>query len=582
MSKHSVETTPDRVPTGIAGFDAISHGGLPRRGATLVSGGPGTGKSVFALHIAANAVRDGGNCVFVSFEESPDEILADTRAFDWDLGSHLDERLFLIDARPPGDVDVAGEFDIGGLLAVLTGLTDRHKPTWIILDGIDQLVTPHTPGRAAAAVNEVRRLHRWLYEQGVAGILTAKESPIAANRGVFLDDLHFLFSTIVVMSGEIVGRRLSRKLRIAKYRGSGHVADEVPLVIDAHGVNIPYYGETGSDWRALTERVSTGVTRLDDLAGGGYFRGSGILISGEPGTSKTSLAATFAAAAAARGEKALFISFDEAASQIVRNVRSIGLGLQPHIDSGHLVIHMLRAGQDLVETHYLEILRMLDAERPDCLVIDPISALLKAGGDAASYLSAERLLDTVKSRGITTLMTSLVDPSGSQEETTAAHVSTIADTWIALNNKVINGERNRTLSIVKSRGTHHSNQMRELILSDRGIDLADVYSYGSDVLLGTARINKAHEEALGQRREEMARERRRKELEHRIEQAEARRREVEHEVAELHEDLVLEQELWHAESTDRSRWREEVLRSRHSDRHDNPDTDSPDDPEDQS
>ena len=567
MSIPATETGPDRLPTRIHGLDAITEGGLPIRGVTLISGGPGTGKSVLALNIVANALRQGDACVVVSFEESPDDILANTRAFDWSLEEYLDRGLSLIDARPRDDVEVAGGFDIGGLLAILADLVEQRRPSWIVLDGIDQLAAPQPDAGAIPSLSEIRRLQRWLSGQGIAGLLTAKESPAHSHRSVFLDDLHYLFSTTIILSGEIVGRRLSRKLRIAKYRGSDHVADEVPLVIDRSGVNIPYYGDTADEWRALTERISTGVPRLDTLVGGGYFRGSGVLISGEPGTSKTSLAAAFAEAAAARGERVLFISFDEAAPQIVRNVRSIGIDLQPHIDTGRLVIRMLRAGHDLVEHHYLEVLRLIGSLQPDCLVIDPVSALLKAGGDATAYLSLERLLDTVKSRGISTLMTSLVD-HGAPEDTTAAHVSTIADTWIVLKNQVLNGERNRALSIVKSRGTRHSNQMRELILSDKGIELADVYAYGSEVLLGTARIDKEHQEALDQRREAMARERRRKELEHRIAQAEARRREVEQEVEELREDLALEKELWQAESADRSKWQHDVLRSRRSDSQD--------------
>jgi len=559
-------TTLPRIPTGIPGFDAISHGGLPARGATLVSGAAGAGKTVFGLNIVARALERGESCIYVTFEEGAEEILAHAGSFDWGLARHVDERLQLVDARPRGEVDVAGTFDIEGLIAVLGDLVDRARPLWVVLDGIDQLVSPAGHGDRDRAVGEIRRLHRWLGEQGLAGILTAKEGPAGSGRAACLDDLQFLFSTVIRIASEIVGRRLSRKLRIAKYRGSAHVTDEVPLAIDDDGIHIPYYGDTGQDRRALEERVSTGVERLDRLVGGGYFRGSGVLISGEPGTSKTSLACAFAAAAAARGEKALFVSFDEAAGQIVRNVRSIGMDLQAPIDSGHLTLETLRAGDDLVEIHYLSILHLLDAVRPDCLVIDPVSALLKAGGDAATYLSAERLLDTVKSRGITVLMTSLVDPNRGREDTTAAHVSTIADTWMVLQNQVLQGERNRSLSIVKSRGTRHSNQMRELILSERGIELADVFAWGSEVLLGTARVNKEHEEALARKRERIARERRRSETEKRLRQAEAGCEEAGREAEQLRQELALEDELWRAETIDREQWQDEVLKSRCDDR----------------
>lgn len=517
-------------PTGIAGFDAITHGGLPQGRITLLQGDAGAGKTLFALQVLANAAAAGENGLFVAFEESSADILNNVRSLDWNIDSHLNQRLFMVDGRPPGQVEVSGEFDISGLTAALAALADRTEPAWVVLDGIDQLLA--LEGDARRVEGALRRLLGWLQGRDLAVLLTAKESSSGHFQADYLDHLRFQLNTVITLSARLgEGQRLSRRLRVAKYRGSAHVADDVPLLIDAGGVVLPYHTPaTGKPTAASTERVSSGIKRLDTVLGGGYFRGTATLVMGEPGTSKTSLSAAFALAAARRDEKTVYISFDESGSQIVRNMRSIGMDLQPHLDSGILKIVERRSWQALAEAHFLGIVAELDREQPRCLVIDPLSALNKAGGDAEAQQTVERLMDLAKERGITSVVTSLVESDSGIEEASAARVSTVADTWLALRYQIHEGERNRSLSVVKSRGSAHSNQLRELVVSDRGMDLADVYAYGSKVLMGTARLHHDHAMAREEDRERQRQQQRRREREQEL-------RELQSRVAELEGEL---------------------------------------------
>ncbi len=540
-------------PTRIAGFDAMSQGGLPRGGITLLQGDAGAGKTIFALQVLANAAEAGENGLFLAFEERSADVLRNASSLDWNIEQYLERHLFMIDARPSGEVEVSGQFDIGGLLAVLSAMADKVDLSWVVLDGIDQLVA--LGGDLQRVDTELLRLRDWLRGRDITVLMTAKESPDIGYQSGYLDRLRFELSTIVTLSSQHDGHRFSRRLRIAKYRGSAHVADEVPLLIGTRGVVLPYSSPPVDPVPASSERVSTGVERLDTLLGGGYFRGSATLITGAPGTSKSSLAAAFAAAAAARGDKVLYISFDEAASQIQRNMRSIGIELGPHLESGRLVIAERRSWQSLAEAHFLEIVELLDSEQPDCLVVDPLSALSKAGGECRSYNLIERLMDKFKARGITCVVTSLIEPEVGTDESSAAQVSTIADTWLALNYQIHDGERNRSMSVVKSRGTAHSNQVRELVLSSDGIHLADVYAFGSEVLMGTARLD--HEHAVARERE-LAQQRqaqRRRQLQQQL-------RDLRTRTSELEEELEGETALLAADQHQDRRLRDEIRDSR--------------------
>lgn len=548
-------------PTGIPGFDEVTHGGLPRAGAVLVVGEPGAGKTILGLQTLARAVERGEGGVLVSFEQSRDQLLRDAGSFSWGHLLNDSGHCEVIDARRMRESEVSGGFDIDALLSTLALCAERIKASWIVLDGIDQLLRLQPDSRVA--VDEIARLDEWCTEHERTVLLTGKQTAGSPLRPDALEGIEYLLSTMIVLSAQSVERRLNRRFRIAKYRGTAHVTDELAMVIDNDGVHLPY-GRMPAELTidASTERVGTGIPRLDEVLGGGIYRGSTLLISGQPGTAKTTLAASFALAACERGEKALYLSFDEPAAQIVRNTASIGLDLQSHIDAGRLQIRSRAAWMSLMEQHYLELDRLIDAFRPDCLVIDPVSALLKAASADSAFLTTERILGRCRMLGITTVLSSLSESEDPVSETTLSHTSTLADTWIVLHYHVLGGERNRSLSVVKSRGSSHSNQVRELLISSQGIDLADVYRYGSEVLMGTARMQKESEEAAARRRSEQERARRHRDLERKLQQARQRVEESQDEVERLVAELESETQADLAAEREAEQHAKDVLRRR--------------------
>ncbi|MGI3212625.1 ATPase domain-containing protein [Roseovarius tibetensis] len=500
-------------PTGIHDLDTVTEGGLPAGGTTLVIGEPGCGKTIIGLQILASALSRGEGGVFMSFEESPDQIMCNAAAFDWGQALHASARFELVDGKPMIDADFSGAFDINGLLAVLGHCIKRVDGSWIVLDGIDQLLRRQPDSQTA--IDQISQLNDWCIEHGYSLLLSGKQSDKKDHpQPDYLSGIEFMLSTILVLSSTLVDKRLNRRFRIAKYRGTRHNPNELAMLIDDRGIHLPYADPfVAEDVPAAGERIGMGVGRLDKILDGGVYRGSIVLVSGQPGTSKTTLGAAFAAAAGKRGERVLLVSFDEFARQIVRNVATLGIDLQPLIDSGHLHIVTRLSWQGLVEEHYMAMLAMLDDFRPDCLVIDPASALLKSGGAESAYLALERLLAVTRTRGITTLLTSLSEADDPFDESTLSHASTLADTWIVLRYQVTSGERNRSLSVVKSRGTGHSNQVREMKLSCDGIELTDVYPFGTEVLMGTARTQKESEEAALRHRQSKERVRQQQRLE---------------------------------------------------------------------
>lgn len=548
-------------PTGIAGFDEVTHGGLPRAGAVLVVGEPGAGKTILGLQILARAIERGEGGVLVSFEQSRDQLLRDAGSFNWGHLLEDTKRCEIIDARRMRESEISGGFDIDALLSTLALCAERVNASWIVLDGIDQLLRLEPDARVA--VDEIARLDEWCAEHERTVLLTGKQTAGQPLQPDALEGIEYMLSTMIVLSAQSVERRLNRRFRIAKYRGTAHVTDELAMVIDDDGIHLPY-GRMSTELTidASTERVGTGIPRLDQVLGGGIYRGSTLLISGQPGTAKTTLAASFAVAACERGEKALYLSFDEPASQIVRNTASIGLELQPHIDAGRLQIRSRAAWMSLMEQHYLELDRMIESFRPDCLVIDPVSALLKAASAESAFLTTERILGKARMLGITTVLSSLSESEDPLSETTLSHTSTLADTWIVLHYHVRGGERNRSLSVVKSRGSSHSNQVREMLISSRGVELADVYRYGSEVLMGTERMQKESEEAAARRRGEQERTRRHRDLERKLQQARQRAEDSQEEVERLMAELESETEANLAAEREAEQHAEDVLRRR--------------------
>lgn len=549
--------------TGIDGLDAVTRGGLPAAGAVLVIGGSGTGKTALALQILAHAAQRDEGGVYLTFEESREQILRDAASFSWGDALTDTTHCEIVDARRRPDAIAAGGFDLDGLTAVISHCVERVGASWVVLDGIDQLLRlQRDPERATA---QLVQLSEFCEQRGLTLLITAKPGANGTATAQYLDGIDYMLSTTLLLSADVIGQRLNRRFRIAKYRGTGHVTDELSVLMDNNGLHLPYGEQIEPVGEAPNERVGTGIPRLDRLLAGGFYRGSTTLISGQPGTSKTTLAASVAEAAAMRGERVLFFSFDEFARQIVRNVGSVGIDLQPHMDAGNLVLVARSAWAGLVEEHYLELTRRIEAFKPHFLVLDPASALLKSAHRDNAFLAIERLILQTRSRGITTVLTSLSETDDPVGESTLSHTSTLADTWIVLRYQARGGERNRLLSVVKSRGTAHSSQVRELVVSSDGMDLADVYAFGTDVLTGAARAQKEKEERDLVRRGDFEREQRRRELKYQVEDARARLGESRAEVERLIQMLETEQALVASDDQAAERHASDVLRRRGSD-----------------
>ncbi|HEX4683110.1 MAG TPA: circadian clock protein KaiC [Gemmatimonadaceae bacterium] len=505
-----------KTRTGIAGFDDITNGGLPVGRTTLILGAPGAGKTVFALECVVNGARcDREPGIFVAFEENTRQVMANAGTFGWDLPALERERLFFLDARLSSAVIQGGDFDIQGMLAGLSAKAKGMGAKRIVFDGIDVLLSIlNDPVKER---QEIYRLQDWLHQEGLTAIITAKAfdgDRLSSERYAFMQ---FMVDTVVAFHHRMVDRVSLRGVRVMKYRGSGFSENEFPMVISSTGVQVSAFSEKSLDYAVSNERVRTGIPRLDTMLDGGYYKGSGILISGAPGTAKTTLAGAFLTEGTESGERGLYVSFDEAASQIIRNLASVGLDLKTPYDSGLLSMYSSRTESRSAEEHFMAVRECIDQTKPDRLVIDPISALAKTGGTVAAVHGSLRLLDYARSKGITVLCTSLVDGEDEFTETTQTQISTIADTWIHLAYLVHGGERNRTLTIVKSRGMAHSNQVREMILGSNGVTLSDVFTAGGEVLVGTARWEyeaRMREEANRRTAERFAR---RSQLEHELE-----------------------------------------------------------------
>ncbi|MDP1538356.1 MAG: circadian clock protein KaiC [Burkholderiales bacterium] len=499
--------TPAKVPTGIAGFDEITGGGLPRGLTTLLVGGPGSGKTIFALQFLVHGAQD---CrepgIFVAFEETSRRIVANAASFNWKLAELQRKKLFFMDAQPLPDLVQSGDFDLGGMLAALEAQTRKMGARRIVFDALNVVLAP-LPDMAAKR-RELYRLHEWLLARGLTGLITLQsggDTKSAIDQQPY-GFMQFMVDCVVILNHRVSDGVSQRNLRVQKYRGSGFDEDEAPFLIGHSGLEVAVVHTPGrADVKVSNERISSGVRRLDTMLGGGYFRGASVLITGSSGTAKTTLSGAFAEAACRRGERTMFVSFDSDCSEVVRNLASVGILLDRHVKTGRLRMISARTIAGSAESYLVRIRTLAQEHAARCLVIDPVSAWSTAGNDRIAQSVAKRLIDWAKTRGITLLCTRLLDEMSSLEvHGSPLHISTLADTWIHLNYLMQAGERNRGLSIVKSRGTAHSNQVRELILGDAGVTLADTYTAGGEVLMGTLRWEKERAEGIAHEAAEVA------------------------------------------------------------------------------
>jgi circadian clock protein KaiC len=474
-----------KCPTGIQGLDEITRGGLPRGRPTLVCGGAGCGKTLLAAEfLVRGALQFGEPGVFMSFEETEAELKGNVALLGFDLAGLVRRKKMLLDHVyiERSEIQETGEYDLEGLFVRLNHAIDSIGAKRVALDTLEALFAG-LPNEAILRA-ELRRLFRWLKDKGVTAIITAERGSEHLTRHGLEE---YVSDCVIVLDHRINEQIATRHLRVVKYRGSPHGTNEYPFLIGDDGISVLPITSLGLNHAASSKRISTGIARLDAMLGGqGFFCGSSILLTGTPGTGKTSAAAFFAQAAARRGERALYFAFEESPSQIMRNMRSIGLRLEPPIKRGLLRFHSARPTLYGLEMHLAIMFKEIFTFKPAVVIVDPMTSLLVAGSESETKAMVTRLIDFLKSQQITSLFTSLTHAGNPLQQSEIA-ISSLMDSWLLLQDIEGNGERNRVLYVLKARGMAHSNQSREFLISDRGIDLVDAYIGPGGVLTGAAR-----------------------------------------------------------------------------------------------
>lgn len=499
QAQHQEDESRSVLETGIAGLDHITGGGLPRGRVITIFGAAGAGKTVLGLQILAHRVSKGERAVFISFEQTADGVLEDMAGFSWGANGFAEDELIVLETGMPTDLHISGRFDMQGLIATLLAVTDASGATIVMLDGLNSLLSLLL--EEADERRELLRLTDWVRNQGLTVLITAKASVENERARMRAEILDYQTDCVVVLDRLLTGNAISRTLQVTKYRGAAHIGHIVPVVMTNDGVELVIAGglapgslAAGAAASRPDERMPTGVTELDPLLGGGYLVGSRTLLSGAPGTSKSTLAAAFSLAVVQGGGRVLYVSFDEVRAQLELHTASVGYSFRESLESGNLRILEESAAGGTPEEAALRIIRAVDELGANAVVIDPVSALTGSGHPFADE-SLSYLLTSLSQRGITVLLTSLLHGAASlDEEATKSNISTIADNWIHLTYIANGGERNRALTIVKSRATAHTNQVRELVITSEGIELRPAYIADGDVLLGSARAQKEEQD----------------------------------------------------------------------------------------
>ncbi len=541
MEKHDLVAV-EKCPTGIRGLDQITNGGLPKDRPTLVCGGAGSGKTLFAMEFLMHgAIEYGEPGVFMTFEETPQDLAKNFYSLGFDLPEMMSRGLIETDhvSITRSEIEETGEYDLEGLFIRLGAAIDAIGAKRVVLDTIEALFSELPNATILRA--ELRRLFLWLKGRSVTAIVTGESGDKTLTR-YGLEE--YVADCVILLDSRITGQIATRRMRIVKYRGAAHGADEYPFLIDEDGISVLPITSLGLDYPVSKERISSGVHRLDAMLGGkGFFQGSTILLSGTAGTGKTSLSATFADSACRRGERCLYFAFEESPRQIIRNMESIGLDLDQWVKKGLLKFHSARPTLYGLEMHLVTFHKVIEAFRPQVFIVDPISNLIDAGTAPEVKSVLTRLIDYLKMKKISSFLTDLTH-SGDSPEGTREEISSLIDTWLLLRDIEIKGERNRGLYILKSRGMYHSNQLQEFLITNQGLDLVNIYTGSGEALTGSARAAQEAQERASEmeRRHEADRirrdqERKRKAFEEKIA---ALRAEFDAESQEL--DLLAEEE----------------------------------------
>jgi circadian clock protein KaiC len=505
--------------TGIPGFDEITRGGLPAGRPTLVCGSAGAGKTLFAIEfLVRGATMFDEPGVFISFEESDQELATNVASLGFDLNQLVADKKLLLDYVfiERSEIEETGEYDLEALFLRLGYAIDSIGAKRVVLDTLEALFSA-LPNEAIVRA-ELRRLFRWLKEKRVTAVITGERGDGTLSR-YGLEE--YVADCVILLDHRVQNQISTRRMRIVKYRGTSHGTNEYPFFIDEKGFSVLPITSLGLTHSAPTEFVSTGIKRLDNMLDGhGFYRGSSILVSGTAGTGKSTIAAHFIEAACQRGERALFFAFEESQDQIIRNMRSIGIDLEKFVKKGLLKFHNARPSAWGLEIHLALIHKSISEFNPAVVVVDPITNFLAVGDSIETKQMLTRLIDFLKMRQITGMFTSLTSAQ-SEVEDSEVGVSSLMDAWLLVRTIESNGERNRGLYILKARGIAHSNQVREFLLTDHGIELIDAYIGSEGVLMGSARSSQVARERAAEVERQQVTARKQRELKRKQELYEA-------------------------------------------------------------
>ncbi len=490
-----------KVPTGITGFDEVTGGGVPGGRPTLICGSAGCGKSLFAVEfLIRGAVDFGEPGVLMTFEETADDIKKNVASLGFDVEKLVAQKKLFIDYVhvERAEIDENGEYDLEGLFVRLGHAIATVGAKRVVLDTIETLFSGFS--NQAILRSELRRLFGWLKERNLTTVITGERGDGALTRQGLEE---YVSDCVILLDHRVTGQISTRRMRVVKYRGSTHGTNEYPFLIDEQGISVLPITATGMDYEVSSERIPTGVKELDDMMGGkGYFRGSTVMVTGTAGTGKSSLAAHLAHTTCQRGERCMYFSFEESPAQIIRNMRSVGINLQPHVQRNLLQFHSTRPTVHGLEMHLVRMHKLIETVKPSVVIVDPISNLQTAGTLDDSTAMLIRLIDFLRKNRVTGFFVSLSSAGGALEITDEG-MSSMVDTWLLVRDIELGGERNRALYVLKSRGMAHSNQVREFLITPKGIKLVPAYLGPSGVLTGSARLS---QEARDAAEEKIARE----------------------------------------------------------------------------
>ena len=498
----------DKSPTGIAGFDELTSGGVPKGRPTIVCGGPGCGKTMLAVEfLVRGATEFNEPGVLMTFEETSEEMSKNVASLGFDLQKLAAKKKLVLEyvRIEPAEIQETGEYDLEGLFIRLQHAVKTIGAKRVVLDTLEAIFSGFSNTGMLRA--EIRRLFRWLKDRGLTTVVTAEKGEGTLTR-YGLEE--YVSDCVIFLDHRVTDQISTRRMRVVKYRGASHIADEVPFLIDERGFSVLPSSSMKLDHEVSNERISSGVKDLDDmLEGKGFYRGSSVLVSGTAGSGKSSLAAQFARQTCRDGERCLYVALEESPAQAMRNMRSIGIDLEKHVRKGLLRFEAWRPTQSGLEMHLLHIHKLVEQHKPSTVIIDPLTSLMTGGTDQLHSMLM-RLIDFLKTQQITGFFTALTAGRNKEIEETDVGISSLIDTWIFARDVELNGERNRCIHVLKSRGMANSNQIREFLMSKEGIRLLPVYVGNGAVLTGSARISQeARERAENLQREQTAEEQQR-------------------------------------------------------------------------